>query len=70
MFYVVYWWCGGLVSVVVWCGLDESDMVIYMFFDFFYDFVVLELYISGKIMELYYDKYYVIYVVGVNIVFE
>lgn len=38
--------------------------------DLFYVYDVFELYIDVEIMILYYDKYYVIYVVNVNVVFE
>lgn len=44
--------------------------MVYLFFDLFYDYSVFEFYIDVCIMEIYYFKYYVVYILKVNVVIE
>lgn len=40
--------------------------MVYVLFNLFYDYIVLEFCIFKSILEFYYDKYYVVYVNNFN----
>lgn len=55
-----------LVLVLGFLGFWQK----YSFFDLQYDYGVLEFYINVQIMQLYYSKYYVVYVNNLNVIEE